>query len=100
MDIYVVTVVVIMLSIISLIIIIIGGIKSENYSSLSICTSLSLIMMIMGAAGTMVVSKDYFGLVERICVFLVLLFNAVLGVYYTIFLRKKIKLRKVYYTDI
>ncbi len=81
MHIYVITVLVIMLSITSLIIIIIGGIKSEEYRSLSIWALLSLIMMIIGAFGTMVVSQNYFGLVERISVFSIPIFNAVLGIY-------------------
>lgn len=94
MHIYVVTILVIMLSIILLIIIIIGGIKSEGYRSLAIWASLSLIMMIIGAAGTMVAPKDYFGLVERINVFSVPIFNAVLGVYLYNGFKRKDKIKK------
>ena len=90
MHIYVVTVIVITLSIISLITIIKGGIKSEDYRSLSLWALVSLIMMIIGAVGTMVVPKDYFGLVERISVLSVPIFNTVLGVYlYKGFKRKR-----------
>lgn len=90
--IYVITVLVVLLSIVSLIVIIKGGIKSEDYRSLSLWALVSLIMMMIGSVGTMVVPKDYFGIVQRISVFSVPVFNAVLGVYlYKGFNTKEVK---------
>lgn len=79
--IYVVTVLVIMLSIVSLVIIVKGGLTSQDYRSLALWALISLIMMVAGAVGTMVVPEAYFGVAERISVFAVPIFNAVLGLY-------------------
>lgn len=78
---YVVTVLVVVLSIVSLVLIIIGGFRKKEYSSLAIFASISLGMMFIGAIGTSVVSVEYFGIVERFSVFAATGFNAVLGIY-------------------
>lgn len=78
---YVVTVLVVLLSIVSLIIIMIGGFKKKQYLSLAICASVTLLLMFIGAVGTGIVAKRYFGIVERFSVFSATAFNAILGIY-------------------
>ncbi|MEI3611445.1 DUF998 domain-containing protein [Pseudogracilibacillus sp. SO30301A] len=79
--IYVITVVVVLLSIISLLFIIVGGIKTSNYKRLSMFALLSLLLMFIGALGTGLAPAEYFGIPERFSVFSVTIFNAILGVY-------------------
>ena len=81
MHIYVVTVLVVLLSIISLIFIMIGGYKSKEYCSLAIWATVSLLLMFIGAIGTNVVPKEFFGILERFSVFAATGFNAILGIY-------------------
>ncbi|MGL4772434.1 MAG: DUF998 domain-containing protein [Clostridium sp.] len=81
MHIYVVTTLVILLSIVSLIMIMIGGYRSEGYKSLAIWATVALLMMLTGAIGVGVLPKEYFGIPERFSVFAATGFNAVLGVY-------------------
>ena len=80
--IYVVTVLVVLLSIASLVTIMIGGFSSNGkYLSLAIWAAVSLLMMFTGAIGTNIVQKEYFGIVERFSVFAATGFTAVLGIY-------------------
>ncbi len=81
MHIYVVTVLVVLLSIVSLIFIIIGGYKNRQYISLAVWATAALLLMFAGAIGTNVVPKEFFGIPERFSVFAAAGFNAVLGVY-------------------
>lgn len=81
MHIYVVTALVVMLSIISLIVIMIGGYRDRRYRSLAIWASIALLLMFAGAIGTNVVPGEYFGIPERFSVFAAAGFNAVLGGY-------------------
>lgn len=78
---YVVTVLVVLLSIVSLISVIIGGFRSEQYKSLAIWAALALLLMFAGAIGVGVVPIEYFGIPERFSLFAATGFNAVLGVY-------------------
>lgn len=78
---YVVTVLVVLLSIVSLVLIILGGIRDKRYKSLSIFAAISLIMMFIGAIGVGLVPTEYFGILERFSVFAATIFNAVLGIY-------------------
>ena len=79
---YVVTVLVVGLSIISLVTIIIGGLRSKGkYRSLAFWAAAALLMMFAGAIGTNAVPKAYFGIFERFSVFAATGFTAVLGVY-------------------
>lgn len=78
---YVVTVLVVLLSIISLITIIIGGFRSKQYKSLAIWAALALLLMFAGAIGVGVVPREYFGIPERFSLFAATGFNAVLGIY-------------------
>lgn len=81
MHIYVVTVLVVMLSIASLVVIMIGGYRDKKYRSLAIWATAALLLMFMGAIGTNVVPKEFFGIPERFSVFAATGFNAVLGIY-------------------
>lgn len=76
-----VTVAVVLLSIVSLVILIIAGFKKTGISSIAIWSCIALAMMFIGAIGQGVVSKNYFGVVERFSVFAAVGFNAVLGIY-------------------
>lgn len=81
MHIYVVTVLVVLLSIVSLIVIMVGGYRDGRYRSLAIWASIALLLMFAGAIGTNIVPREYFGIPERFSVFAAAGFNAVLGVY-------------------
>lgn len=78
---YVVTTLVVLLSILSLILCIIGGLRERTYKPLSLWASIALAMMFIGAIGVGLVPSEYFGLVERFSVFAATGFNAVLGIY-------------------
>lgn len=81
MHVYVVTALVVLLSIVSLVVIIVGGCRDKRYRSLAAFAALALALMCAGAVGTGVVPPQYFGIVERFSVFAATGFNAVLGVY-------------------
>ena len=81
MHIYVVTVLVVLLSIASLVVIMIGGFRDKQYKSLAYWATASLALMFAGAIGVGIVPKEYFGIVERFSLFAATGFNAVLGVY-------------------
>lgn len=81
MHIYVVTVLVVLLSIVSLVVIMIGGYRSKQYRSLAVWAAIALLLMFAGAIGTNIVPKEFFGIAERFSVFAAAGFNAVLGIY-------------------
>lgn len=81
MHVYVVTVLVVLLSIVSLLLIMIGGFRSKKYRMLAIWAMIALIIMFIGALGTNIVPEEYFGIPERFSVFAATGFNAVLGIY-------------------
>ncbi len=82
MHVYVITVLVIVLSIVSLVLMIIGGLKNQKkYKSLAVWAAITLTCMFIGPVGMVVVPITYFGIVERFSVYSVVLFNAILGVY-------------------
>ena len=79
---YIVTTLVVLLSIISLIIIAIGAFRSkEKYKWLGIFAIVSLILMFIGAVGSANVSKEIFGLVERFSTYSAVVFTGILGLY-------------------
>ncbi len=78
---YIVTPLVVGLSVVSLILIIIGGFKANEYKSLAICACVALGLMLLGPIGMATVPKAYFGIFERFSVFSASGFTAVLGVY-------------------
>jgi hypothetical membrane protein len=81
MHVYVVTVLVVILSIAALVLIMIGGYRKKRYTSLAVWASVALGMMMVGAIGTGSAPKEIFGLFERFSVFAAVGFIAVLGVY-------------------
>lgn len=81
MHIYVVTVLVVLLSIVSLIIIMVGGYRNGQYRSLAVWANIALLLMFAGAIGTNIVPREFFGIPERFSVFAATGFNAVLGIY-------------------
>lgn len=81
MHIYVVTVLVVLLSIVSLIVIMIGGYRNRRYQSLAVWATIALLLMFAGAIGTNIVPREFFGIPERFSVFAATGFNAVLGLY-------------------
>lgn len=81
MHIYVVTVLVVLLSIISLIVIMVGGYRNRQYRSLAVWATIALLLMFAGAIGTNIVPREFFGIPERFSVFAATGFNAVLGFY-------------------
>ncbi|HNQ81517.1 MAG TPA: DUF998 domain-containing protein [Candidatus Aminicenantes bacterium] len=81
MHVYVVTTLVVILSLVSLILIMVGGYRRNGYRSLAIWASIALAAMGAGAVGTSVAPRGYFGLFERLSLFAATGFNAVLGVY-------------------
>lgn len=81
MHIYVITVLVVLLSIISLVVIMIGGYRNGQYRTLAVWATIALLLMFAGALGTNIVPKGFFGIPERFSVFAATGFNAVLGIY-------------------
>ena len=77
----VVTALVVGLSIISLTILIIAGFHKGTYPSLAIWAAITLAMMFIGAIGTGVVPRQYFGIVERFSVTAATAFPTILGIY-------------------
>lgn len=77
---FVVTVLVVVLSLASLILIAIGA-KKEQIKSLRIWAIFCLAAMIIGPIGTSLLPKTVFGLFERFSTFSAVVFNAVLGIY-------------------
>ena len=75
----IVTVFVVSLSIISLLLIIISGMRIKRDRSYGIAALIALLMMVIGAIGTNIIPKNYFGIVERFSVFAAVGFNAFLG---------------------
>lgn len=81
MHVYVVTALVVLLSIVSLILIMIGGYRKKQYLSLAVWATIALALMFTGAIGTGAAPKELFGVFERFSVFSAAGFNAVLGLY-------------------
>lgn len=81
MHIYVVTVLVVLLSIVSLVVIMVGGYRNRQYRSLAVWATIALLLMFAGAIGTNIVPREFFGIPERFSVFAATGFNAVLGFY-------------------
>ena len=77
---FVVTVLVVVLSLTSLVLIAIGA-KKEQIKSLSIWAMICLTAMIIGPIGTALLPKAVFGLFERFSTFSAVVFNAILGIY-------------------
>ncbi len=77
---YVVTILVVALSIISLILIAAGSFR-DNRKGLSILAVIALLCMFFGAVGSMKLPKEVFGIAERFSTYSAVVFTGVLGVY-------------------
>jgi len=77
---YVITILVVLLSIVSLILIAIGSFKSKN-KCLGILAIVALVLMFVGAVGSGNVPKDIFGIFERFSTYSAVIFTGVLGLY-------------------
>ena len=79
---YVLTAIVVLMSIISLILIAVGSLKGENkHKLLGILAIIFLILMFIGAAGNANVSKEIFGVIERFSTYSAVIFTGILGIY-------------------
>ena len=77
---YIITTLVVLLSIISLILIAIGALKEKN-KTLGTLAILSLTLMFIGAVGSGIVPKEYFGVIERFSTYSAVVFTGILGIY-------------------
>ena len=77
---YILTTLVVLLSILSLILIAIGSFKSD-YKILGILSIISLLLMFVGAIGSATVSKEIFGIIERFSTYSAVIFTGILGLY-------------------
>lgn len=80
MHVYVITIAVVLLSIISLILISVGAFKS-NKKLLGTLSIVALLLMFFGAAGSGILPKSVFGIVERFSTYSAVVFTAILGIY-------------------
>lgn len=76
---YVITVLVVLLSIVSLILIAVGGFKSGN-KVMAWCAVVAFLLMFFGAVGSAAVPRAYFGIVERFSTYSAVCFTAVIAV--------------------
>lgn len=77
---YIVTILVVILSIVSMVSIAVGCFKT-NRKTLAIITVIALLCMFVGAAGSQMVPQDMFGLVERFSTYSAVVFTGILGIY-------------------
>ena len=77
---YIITALVVILSIISLILIVIGALK-EKHKVLGVLAILSLVLMFIGAVGSGIVPRKYFGVIERFSTYSAVIFTGILGIY-------------------
>jgi len=78
---FVVTPVVVILSVLSLVLIMIGGYRKKRFVSLAVFATVALVLMFMGPFGINIAPKEYFGIFERFSVFAATGFNAILGIF-------------------
>ncbi len=77
---FVVTTLVVLLSISSLVLIAIGAFKSK-YRYLGCLSVLALVLMFIGAVGSGIVPKEYFGFVERFSTYSAVVFTGILSLF-------------------
>ena len=79
---YILTALVVFLSIISLVLIAVGSLKGkEKHKILGICAIISLILMFVGAVVSANVPKEIFGIFERFSTYSAVIFTGILGLY-------------------
>ena len=81
MHVYVVTALVVLLSIVSLSLLIVAGRRDRSVRKLGSAAALALAMMLAGAVGQGIVPHAFFGVVERFSVFAAVGYDAVLGTF-------------------
>ena len=81
LHVYIVTALVVVLSIISLILIAAGSFR-EHRKGLGVLSLAALACMFFGAAGSAILPKEIFGVVERFSTYSAVVFTGVLGVYW------------------
>ena len=86
---YVLTALVVSLSIVSLILITIGSFKDKN-RLLGILSIAALLCMFFGAVGSMNMPKEIFGIIERYSTYSAVIFTGVLGIYGFLLDKRKI----------
>ena len=87
---YVLTALVVSLSIVSLILITIGSFKEKN-RLLGILSIVALLSMFFGAVGSFNMPKEIFGLIERFSTYSAVIFTGVLGIYGFLLHKKELK---------
>ena len=79
---YILTTLVVLLSIVSLILIAVGSFKgTDKHKILGILAIISLVLMFIGAVGSASVPKEIFGVVERFSTYSAVVFTGILGLY-------------------
>lgn len=76
-----VTIIVVTLSIVSLILIFSGGRRNKETKVIAILGLIALLFMFVGAIGTGISPKEYFGIFERFSTFSVVIYTALLGLF-------------------
>ncbi len=77
---YIITILVVLLSVASLILISVGGFR-DGKKILGIVSIIALLCMMLGAAGSSALPQDVFGLVERFSTYSAVVYTGFLGVY-------------------
>ena len=80
MHVYIITTLVVLLSIVSLILIAVGAVKEKN-KALGILAIVALVMMFIGAVGSQNMPKEIFGIIERFSTYSAVVFMAILGIF-------------------
>ena len=80
MHVYIITTLVILLSIVSLILIAVGAMK-EKHKALGILAIVALVLMFIGAVGSQNMPKEIFGVIERFSTYGAVVFMAILGIF-------------------
>lgn len=79
---YILTVLVVLLSIVSLILIAIGSLKGKDKRKLlGVFAIVALVLMFVGAVGSANVPKEIFGIIERFSTYSAVIFTGILGIY-------------------
>jgi hypothetical membrane protein len=80
MHVYIITTLVVLLSIVSLILVAVGAVKEKN-KALGILAIVALVMMFVGAVGGQNMPKEIFGIIERFSTYSAVVFMAILGIF-------------------
>jgi hypothetical membrane protein len=89
----VVTVFVVLLTIVSLVLFFIGFSRAKEHKSLGIISIGTLLILMAGAMLINIVPKEYFGLVERVNVYSIVIYTGILSLWMKKFIEKRNELR-------